>query len=65
MRSEDFDKMYQKLDKIDDKLDSVVERITVTETQNHSMSGQIKLIFTLIVAAITSVFAALSSKLFH
>lgn len=61
----DLERIYNKLEEIDNKLSKAVERIAVTEEKHSSMSGQIKIIYTLILAGITSFIAAISNKFFH
>lgn len=50
----DHEQIYRKLEKIDDKLDLVVERLAVVETKHRGMSGQIKFLFSIVLAAVVS-----------
>ena len=49
----DDKRLWEKLDSIDTKLDSVSERLVRTETKQQSMAGQIKWLFSAVLAAIS------------
>ena len=52
------ERILNKLDEIDNKLDSHVERIVKVEEKQASISGQIKWAFSLILAGITATIGA-------
>lgn len=52
------ERILDKLDEIDSKLDNHIERIVTVEEQQKSISGQIKLVFSLILAGITATIGA-------
>lgn len=57
----DLERIYNKLDSMDIKLDGHLERIAKLEIQQEEMAGKIKIAFSLIVAGISaSVTAALN-----
>jgi len=49
------DKIDNKFDKLNDKLDNYQERVIIVEQKYDSMSGQVKIAFTLIGAVITGI----------
>lgn len=52
------ERILNKLDDIDNKLDNHIERIIKVEEKQQSISGQIKLVFSLILAGITATIGA-------
>lgn len=56
------EKIDKRLDRIDDKLDSYNQRVTRVEERYNSISGQVKIIFTLIGAVITGIISWITSQ---
>ena len=64
----DFDKIYNKLESIDDKLDthmiSMEGRVTSLEEKYQGIRGHIRLIMTLIMATVTGIISWVSQHFF-
>jgi hypothetical protein len=59
----DLQTLYAKLDKMDEKLDSHLERITRVEEQHRGMRGQIQIGLALIGTTISAIITYVTSKL--
>lgn len=53
----DAQQVYNKLEKIEDKLDSYLERIAVVEEKQKNTAGHIRVLLGLIISAISSIIA--------
>lgn len=53
----DLQQIYSKLERIEDKLDSHLERIAVVEERQKNTAGHMKLLLGLIISAISSIVA--------
>jgi len=51
----DLQQLYNKLERIDEKLDSHLERIAVVEERQKGQQGQIRLMLGLLMSAITGI----------
>ena len=60
----DLNTLYAKLEKMDDKLDAHMERITRVEEQHRGMQGQIRIGLALIGTSISAIITYATSKLF-
>jgi hypothetical protein len=54
----DTNRIYDKLESIETKLDGYSERLVRVETKQQSVSGQIRLIIALVLGAISSAITA-------
>lgn len=59
----DIERVYNKLDRIDNKLDTHLERITVLEAKQESASGRIKILFSLLISGVSAA-SAIAMKYF-
>lgn len=53
-----LERILDKLESMDQKLDRVAEKVAAHEEKNKSMQGQIKLLFSLLLAGVSSAAAA-------
>jgi len=64
----DVEKLYNKLDKIDEKLDvhmlKVEKRVSTLEEQYRSVRGYMRIAFSLIVSVITGIMAWVGRQFF-
>lgn len=58
--SEELGKIDSRLERIEGKLDNHLERVAKLEEAITSMRGSIKLVFTVIIAAVSAAFAYIS-----
>lgn len=50
----DLERIYNKLDGIENKLDGHLERIAVLEVKHEEMSGRIKILVSLVIAGVSA-----------
>jgi hypothetical protein len=59
----DLQQIYNKLEKLDEKLDLYVQKTAVLEEKQNNMSGQLKWILGIALSSISSIIAYAMNKL--
>jgi len=65
----DFERIYDKLESIDNKLDghmlSMENRVTGLEEKHNGLAGHVRIILGLIISGVTALIAWVGKTLFH
>lgn len=56
------EKIDKRMDRFDDKLDNYSERVVRVEEQYNSISGQVKIVFTLIGAVLSGIITWITTR---